>query len=769
MKKTKSNKPTKTPLPSKEDVLAFIRESGTQVGKREIARAFNLKGDAKIGLKAMLKDLAAGDAVERGPKRHLGRKGALPPVETIEITHTDKDGDLFAKPTKWDSSEPPPVILVVQPKSHSKSRGGFKGRFRPLTVGVGDRVLAKIVPAGDNTYEARPIKKLAEAPARLLGVYEVDGERGHLRPVDKKYRHEVVIARSDAGPAVPGDLVAVEIFDVPRYGPQRGRVVERIGPMNASKNLSLIAIHEKGIPHAFNDEAVAQAAQSKAAPLGDRVDLRQIPLVTIDGEDARDFDDAVFAEPDSDPANTGGWHLLVAIADVAWYVRAGDALDRDAYARGNSVYFPDRVVPMLPEELSNGWCSLKPHEDRGVLACHMWITDKGRVIRHKIIRGMMHSQARLTYTQVQAAKDGHPDEVTAPLMDKVINPLYGAYAALDQARAKRGTLELDLIERKIIVDRETGNVLGVQPRERYASHKLIEEFMIAANVAAAETLAVSAYPAAYRIHDRPDPERIVGLREALSTLELKFPTPGEARPADFNRMLAQVRGGPHENMVNTLVLRTQAQAVYSPENIGHFGLGLRKYVHFTSPIRRYSDLLVHRALIAANKLGEGGWDPKANPDLVAICEYISMTERRAALAERQTVDRFTAAYLADRVGATFRGRISGVSRFGLFVNLDETGADGILPLRNLPQDFYDLDERGHRVVGRRSGLQLRVGDIIDVKLLETDEVAGGIVFEYSGRVGSKNDSGGRQDTAPHRRTKVREAPRARKNFKRRRR
>jgi ribonuclease R len=350
-------------------------------------------------------------------------------------------------------------------------------------------------------------------------------------------------------------------------------------------------------------------------------------------------------------------------------------------------------------------------------------------------------------------------------MDNVITPLYGAYAALDTARAKRGTLELDLIERKIIVDRETGNVLGVQPRERYASHKLIEEFMIAANVAAAETLSVSSYPATYRIHDRPDPERIEGLREALQTLDLKFPNPGEARPADFNRMLAQVRGGPHENMVNTLVLRTQAQAVYSPENIGHFGLGLRKYVHFTSPIRRYSDLLVHRALIAAGKLGEGGWNPKANPDLVAVCEYISMTERRAALAERQTVDRFTAAFLADRVGAVFRGRISGVSRFGLFVNLDETGADGILPLRNLPQDFYELDERGHRVIGRRTGIQLRVGDIIDVKLLETDEVAGGIVFEYSGKAGTPSQSSkSRQDTGYRR-----EAPRTRKISKRRRR
>ena len=742
-------------LPSKDEILAFIRDSKTQVGKREIARAFNIKGPAKIALKALLKNLTNDGDVERGEKRHVGQIGVLPPVDVIDITHTDRDGDLFAKPVKWDSSSPPPAILVVQPKSRSH----VKGKYKPLAVGVGDRVLAKILPAGDDTYEARPIKKLAAAPTRLLGVYQPDGDVGRLRPVDKKYRHEVVIAPGDVGSALPGDLVAVEVFDVAKYGPQRAKVIERLGPMNASKNLSLIAIHAQSIPHTFHDEAVAQAANAKAATLGDRVDLRQIPLVTIDGEDARDFDDAVFAEPDPDSANPGGWHLLVAIADVAWYVRAGDALDRDAYVRGNSVYFPDRVVPMLPEELSNGWCSLKPHEDRPVLAAHMWINGKGKLLRHKIIRGLMRSQARLTYTQVQAARDGAPDAMTAPLMDRVIAPLYGAYRALDEARAKRGTLELDLIERKIIVDR-SGNVLGVEPRARYDSHKLIEEFMIAANVAAAETLSTSAYPAVYRVHDRPDPERIDGLREALQTLDLKFPNPGEARAADFNRVLAQVRGGPHVHMVNTLVLRTQAQAVYSPQNIGHFGLGLKKYVHFTSPIRRYSDLLVHRALIAAHKLGEGAWNAGQDPDLVAICEYISMTERRAALAERQTVDRFTAAYLADRTGAIFRGRVSGVSRFGLFVNLDETGADGILPMRNLPQDFYDLEERGHRVIGRRRGLQLRVGDVIDVKLLETDEVTGGIVFEYSGRV----ESGGRVD-----RTFRKEAPRAPKRSYRRKR
>jgi len=757
-KKSKIKGGSKAPLPTRDEILKFIRESDTQVGKREIARAFGLKGADKITLKAILRDLKTTGAVVGGEGKRFGAHGAMLAVDVIEVTHTDREGDLFGKPVKWDFDAPPPTILVRQPSKI------LKGRERRFAVGVGDRVLAKLIPAGDDSFEARPIKKMAAAPSRLLGVYEPgeDGKGGYLRPVDKKYRAEVWIGPRDAGDAVGGDLVAAEVYAEPPHGPQRARILERLGPMDASRNLSLIAIHANGIPHIFSEAAIQQAERTAAAPMGNRVDLRQIPLVTIDGEDARDFDDAVWAEKDTDSDNPGGWHLLVAIADVSWYVRPGDALDRDAFVRGNSVYFPDRVVPMLPEELSNGWCSLKPKEDRPVLAAHMWIDAEGKVLRHKIIRGMMRSVARLTYTQVQRARDGQPDDTTGPLMADIIPSLYGAYEALDKARAKRGTLELNIVERKIMVDRKTGLVLGVQPRERFDSHKLIEEFMIAANVAAAETLAKSAYPAVYRVHDRPDPERIENLQEAMASVGLSFPNPGSARPAEFNRLLRQVKDSPYENMVNTLVLRTQAQAIYSPENIGHFGLGLRKYAHFTSPIRRYSDLLVHRALIAAHKLGDGGWDAQRDPDLLSVTEHISSTERRAAMAERQTVDRFTALYLKDRAGAVFRGRISGVSRFGAFVNLEETGADGILPMRHLPQDFYDHDERGHRLVGRRHGLEFRVGDIIEVKLVETDEVAGSIVFAYASGVDS-SDRGrrgheqkrGRQPRAQRGRPKVR--------------
>ncbi|TAL04319.1 MAG: ribonuclease R, partial [Rhodospirillaceae bacterium] len=599
----------------------------------------------------------------------------------------------------------------------------------------GDRVLAKLSPAGDDAYEARPTKLIAAAPARLLGVVEAtSANNARLKPVDKKYRYDVEIQPRDMGTARPGDLVSVEVYATPHFGPQKARVLENMGPLKdpvtASRNLSLIAIHAQGLPHNFSDDALGLAARATGAPLGNRTDLRHLPLVTIDGEDARDFDDAVWAEPDTDPNNPGGWHLLVAIADVAWYVREGDALDREAFDRGNSVYFPDRVVPMLPEALSNGWCSLKPHEERPCLVAEMWVTSEGQPLRHKILRGLMRSAARLTYTQAQNAKDGRPDEICAPLMTNVIAPLYGAYASLDVARRKRGTLDLDLIERKIVVDTK-GTVVDVVPRERYDSHRLIEEFMIAANVAAAETMSVSTYPTAYRVHEPPDPERVMNLRDALATLDFKLPHGASPKPGDFNRVLTSVRGGPHEHMVNTLVLRTQSQAVYSPDNKGHFGLALRKYAHFTSPIRRYSDLLVHRGLIAVCKLGEGGWHSGRNPNLVPICEHICVTERRAAVAERQTVDRFTASYLADRVGAIFQGRVNGVSRFGVFVTLDHSGADGILPLRHLPQDFYDLDEKTHSVIGRRHGLRLRVGDRIAVRLFETDEIAGSIVFEHA--------------------------------------
>ncbi|HEX7006026.1 MAG TPA: VacB/RNase II family 3'-5' exoribonuclease, partial [Alphaproteobacteria bacterium] len=446
------------------------------------------------------------------------------------------------------------------------------------------------------------------------------------------------------------------------------------------------------------------------------------------GADARDFDDAVWAEPDPDPRNRGGWHLIVAIADVAHYVRPGDALDKAARERGNSVYFPDRVVPMLPEALSNDLCSLRPNEDRACLAAQLWINRDGRLLRHRFDRALMRSAARLTYEQVQAARDGCPDDVTGPLLEPVLNPLYGAYRVLERARKKRGALEIDLPERQIVLG-DDGKVASITPRARLDSHRLIEEFMILANVAVAEALEAKRQPCMYRVHEAPDPERVQALREFLETLGLNLAKGQVLKPAHFNRILERSADTPHARMVHELVLRTQAQAKYSPDNVGHFGLALRRYAHFTSPIRRYSDLLVHRALIGGFGLGPGGIGPEDAARFPEQGEHISATERRAVAAERDATDRYVAAFLADRVGAIFGGAISGVTRFGLFVTLDETGADGFVPMRRLPRDYYEHDEARHCLIGRSGGPRFDLGGRVQVRLVEANPITASLLFD----------------------------------------
>jgi ribonuclease R len=465
--------------------------------------------------------------------------------------------------------------------------------------------------------------------------------------------------------------------------------------------------------------------------MGEREDLRALPLVTIDGEDARDFDDAVFAEPDSDEKNLGGFHLIVAIADVAWYVRPKDALDRSAYDRGNSVYFPDRVVPMLPEHLSNDLCSLRPNEDRPVMAVHIWIDAQGNKLRHRFTRAMMHSAARLTYDQAQNAVDGRPNAAPEALRKPVIEPLYAAYRALSRARHKRGTLDLDLEERKVSID-DKGRIQSIVPRARYDSHKLIEEFMILANVCAAESLEERRLPCMYRVHESPDPTKLESLREVLDGLGYRLARGQILQPKHFNRILEWAKDSPYKHLVNDLVLRSQSMAVYSPDNKGHFGLALTRYAHFTSPIRRYSDLLVHRALITGFKFGEGGLFEAGAVDFHEAGEHISMTERRAAAAERDALNRYVVAWLKDRVGAQFSGRISGVVKFGLFVALDGLGADGLVPIRSLPGDFYNHDPVRHRLVGQRTNRVYTLGEPVEVRLVEAQPVSGGLTFEIIG-------------------------------------
>jgi ribonuclease R len=741
--------PKQVPFPTRDQVQEFINGAQGLVGRREIARAFSIRGDDRRRLTALLKELDFGrrgrrderdvetQAIEGEVRRtqpsRPARSGVLPDTLELIVTGTDREGELVARPAEWRGGMPPRIMMMPQPKGQE-----------PL--GLGDRVLARLKRVRGTLYEARAIRRISEGPSRVLGVYErtATGE-GRLRPTDRRLKSDYAIATSDSMDAAVGELVAAEVLPGRGLGLRGAKIVERLGSMADPRSVSLVAIHTNDIPYVFPPDALAQAEAAVAAPLDRRTDLRQLPLVTIDGEDARDFDDAVFAERDG-----SGWHAVVAIADVAWYVRPGDALDAEAVKRGNSVYFPDRVVPMLPEPLSNGWCSLKPREDRPCMAVHLWLDAEGNRVRYRFERALMRSAARLTYTQVQKALDGTPDETTRPLLDSVLRPLEGAWRALLAERQRRGVLELDLPERQVILGPD-GRIAKIMIRPRYNSHRLIEDFMIAANVAAAEQIEAAHQPCMYRVHDVPDPERLDALRTVLETLGLNLPKGGRVLASQFNRVLARAAEMPDAQIVNEMILRSQAQAAYSPNNIGHFGLGLARYAHFTSPIRRYADLLVHRAIIAGLKLGDGGLPPVDPEDFVAIGDAISETERRAATAERDSLDRFTVLFLADRVGATFEGTISGVARFGLFVKLDETGADGLLPVSALPADFYHHDEHAQRLVGKRSGATYALGDAIAVRLSEANVITGSLLFQaaegapISLRRKRTGQSGGRPD------------------------
>ncbi len=702
-------------LPTRQQILEFIRGSEVPVGKREIARAFGIKGAERIPLKAMLKEMEQAGEIDRGRHRRMARPGSLPEVSVLDVLGPDADGELLAAPAQGEGAAPRIFLLP--------------DRMAKPALARGDRVLARLRRLDAESYEAKVIRRLPAVPARIVGVYERAGDgTGRIRPAGKRARNEFRVAPANAAGARPGEIVLAQALPGRQLGLPQARIVERLGHHAGSRSASLLAIHEHDIPNVFDAEAEALAAAAEPVGLSGRSDLRQLPLVTIDGEDARDFDDAVHAAPDEDPKNPGGFVLTVAIADVAHYVRPGDALDRAAYWRGNSVYFPDRVVPMLPEALSNGLCSLKPKEDRGCLAVRMVIDAEGKKLRHRFTRALMRSAARLTYNQVQAAADGEPDETTAPLMASAIKPLYGAFAALLAARRKRGTLDLDLPERRVVLN-AAGDVTSIATRIRHDSHRLIEEFMIAANVAAAETLEHARQPCMYRVHDQPDAAKVEALREFVATLGLLLARGQVIRPKMFTRLLEQASGSPFAEMVHELVLRSQSQAVYSPVNLGHFGLALARYCHFTSPIRRYSDLLVHRALIAGCRLGDGGLPSGAGDGFEALGQHISTTERRAAAAERDAVDRFIAGFLAGRLGEIVPGRVTGVTRFGLFVRLDETGADGLVPINSLPDDFYDHDESRHCLVGRRWGAVYRLGERAMARIVQAEPITGGLVLE----------------------------------------
>ncbi len=712
-------------FPSRDAIVAFIRAHPGKVGTREIAREFGLKNADRAELKRILRDLADQGTIQKQGKKVV-ETAELPATLLADITTRDADGELIATPAEWDEAErgETPRIRIHIPRH---ARPG-------VMAGVGDRALLRVERLHDDdgaAYRGRIIKVIDHAKSRVLGVFRAlpDGG-GRLVPVDKKQAgKELNIAKTDTAGAQDGDLVSVDLVRSRGFGLASGKVKERLGSIASEKAISLIAIHAHDIPMAFSRDALREAEEAQPAALKGREDWRDVPLVTIDPPDAKDHDDAVHAEVDPDPNNKGGFIVHVAIADVAFYVQSGSALDRDALIRGNSVYFPDRVVPMLPERISNNLCSLVPGEPRGALAVRMVIGPDGRKRSHTFHRVLMRSAAKLHYAQAQAAIDGKGDDVTGPLLDPILKPLYAAYALAKRARDERDPLELDLPERKILLKAD-GTVDRVVVPQRLDAHRLIEEFMILANVAAAEMLEKKALPLIYRVHDEPTLEKVNALQEFLKTLDIPFARSGALRPSLFNRVLTLVAGQDYESLVNEVVLRSQAQAEYSAENYGHFGLNLRRYAHFTSPIRRYADLVVHRALIRALGLGEGALPDSETPEhLSEVAAQISLTERRAMKAERETADRLIAHHLVDRIGASFQGRISGVTRAGLFVKLDDTGADGLIPIRTLGTEYYNYDETRHALVGTRSGAMHRLGDVVDVRLVEAQPIAGALRFE----------------------------------------
>jgi ribonuclease R len=703
-------------IPTKDQIRQWISDNPGLMAKRDIAKAFGIKGDGKIELKRLLKELESDGALVR-KRRSYREADKLPPVSILTILAPDSQGDLFAAPMEWTGEDPAPRILFVARKGDE-------------ALGAGDRILARLaeVSGQDYTYEARLIRKIGANPLKVLGIYRAGSEGGRILPIDKGSDKEWRVAREFTNGAKDGELVEAEQTGPKRLGLPQARITTILGDPSGAKAVSLIAIHQHGIPDHFPDAVMREADSAKPASLTGRTDLRDIPLVTIDPIDARDRDDAVFAQSDPNPANPGGHILWVAIADVAHYVRPGSALDAEARHRGNSTYFPDRVVPMLPDTLSGDLCSLHEHVDRACLAVQMVIDAQGHKISHRFVRGLMRSKASLHYAQVQDAAEGRSDDVTAALLDGVITPIYAAYAALKLARALRGPLELDLPERKIILD-DVGNVQSVAFPERLDAHRLIEEFMVLANVAAAEELVRLKRPLLFRVHEEPSPEKLDGLREVAEASGFTLAKGQVLKTAHLNRLLAQAKDTDFGELMNITTLRSMTQAYYFPENFGHFGLALRSYAHFTSPIRRYSDLIVHRALIAGHGWGEDGLSPADVDRLGETAKLISDTERRSMTAERDTTDRYLAAFLANKVGAEFTGRISGVQRFGLFVRLDDTGADGLIPIRSVGREFFHYDQASQTLMGADTGVKIGIGQRVLVRLAEAIPLTGGLLLD----------------------------------------
>ncbi len=713
-------------LPSRQQILDFIASSPTPAGKREIARAFGLKGQEKIALKALLRDMADEGLID-GEKRAFHRMGGVPRVTVLRVTDIE-DGEAIAVPDNWapDDASPPPRLRLVE-----------RGKHSALTVG--DRVLARTEEAGAG-WRAHPMKKLPAREDQLLGVVEIDGAgNGWLAPVDKRVRHSSPIA--DLGGAEKGQLVLAEPAGrSPRAGV---KVTQVLGDPLAPRAFSLIAIHKHGIPNVFTGEALAEAELAAKLPLSaeKREDLRHLPIVAIDPIDARDHDDAIWAEPDG----AGGFRALVAIADVSFYVRPGAEVDREARKRGNSVYFPDRVVPMLPEVLSADVCSLRAGKDRAAMACHLTIDAQGRVTEWHFTRAIVRIAEVIAYEEAQRRIDS--GEAAENLQN-----LWACWRALAKARDVRDPLALELPERRVVLDPQ-GRIAEIALREPIDAHRVVEDFMIAANVAAAKALESKVAPVVYRIHEPPSREKLVTLKDYLSTFDMKLALGQVITPGLFNRMLKDIADESEKALIMEAVLRSQTQAYYGPRNAGHFGLALGSYAHFTSPIRRYADLLVHRALVDGFHLEQpapgadlkptSGLSARDCDDLGKVSEAISAAERRAMAAERETIDRYVAAWLSARVGEVFETRLTGVQKFGFFATILGLGGDGLVPVSTLGGEYFAYDEKAQVLQGEESGTRYAIGDRLRLRLAEANPLTGALKFELEQGGGAPVEARGR--------------------------
>jgi len=714
----------------REAVLALIRQHGDSYSKREIARDLRLAAHEKIELKELLHQLESDGVIERRGRRGYAIVGAIPKVSVVEFTDHDSDGELIGRLAGHAFDEGGPRVRLVEARSGRRgSRGGKRSdRGGGPAIGVGDRALARLTLTPDGEVEARIIKKLGHSAHRLLGVVIKDRGVARIDPIERGSRNAYALSPADASNYDDGDLVAFTTDTQRRHGMKVARVVEELGRSDGPHAATVMAIHQHGVPVGFSERELTEVDALQSATPNNREDLTPLPLITIDPADARDHDDAIWAAADDDPQNPGGWEVIVAIADVAAYVRPGTALDHGAETRGVSAYFPDRVTPMLPERISNDLCSLIDGEPRPCLAVRMVFDKDGDKRRHHFVRGWMRSAASLSYDQAQNAIDGKPDDIAGPLLDTVLRPLWSAYAAVRNARARRAPLEIDAPERRILLD-DKGKVVDVVRRNRFDAHKLVEEFMIQANVAAAETLEKKRRTFIYRVHDEPSREKIEALADFLPQLGLKWTKGEKATPARFNALMTRAKTTENVDVVCEMVLRSQSQAIYTIENIGHFGLNLERYAHFTSPIRRYADLTVHRALIDALSFGDDGTSKEDEQRLAGVAQRISDYERRAMAAERDARDRYLSQFLADREGSVFAARITGVTRAGCFLRLKETGADGLAPISRLGDERFHHDAATQTLIGEETGGRYRLGRTVKARLVEATPISGGLLFD----------------------------------------